>query len=76
MHYCFPPPPFFVHPPPLLLPNVFFVPRCSPSIILLLLSCAVCLSPLLCIPYSAMRHNTPGLWTDPSFAVTCARQVQ
>lgn len=65
-----------VHHPPLLLPLVFFVPRCSHSVILLLLSCAVCLSYLLCIPYSAMRHNMPGHWKTPSFAVTCARQVQ
>lgn len=65
-----------VHHPPLLLPLVFFVPRCSHSVILLLLSCAVCLSSLLCIPYSAMRRNTPGHWKNPSFVVTSARQVQ
>lgn len=73
IHHCFPSWPLFVHPPP---PYVFFLPRCSLSVILPLLSFAVCLSPLPCSPYSATRHNTPGLRTEPSFAVTCAHQVQ
>lgn len=50
--------------------------RCSHSLISLLLSCAVYLSSLLRFPYSVIRHNIPGHWNNPNFAVTFANQVQ
>lgn len=57
--------------------SCFRLPRWRRSVIVLLLSCALSPSSLVCFPYSAMtRHNMPGQWTHPSFAVRSAHQVQ